>query len=217
METTLKDQVKNIFKSNTFEVAMELTKDLYGEYLRVYGIKSWNSLAAYYKKANIQSGVYEVAEPEPEYHHDEEGQKHEDPGIIEGYHENISSKVDEKETSPVTFSYMVYKNVGDDLVWFGHKENFYNHGEGSIETIIRNHSCGVSEALIVAVADMTYYQIALFHKCYKAISKRRCGYDEQYKMVLTCFRHLSEMANEDLVSLPKGDQKSTDAILNFQV
>lgn len=67
MEATIKDYVKNIFKSNTYEVAMELAKDLYLDYIREYGLKSWNSLAAYYKKANIQPEVTQVAEPETTY------------------------------------------------------------------------------------------------------------------------------------------------------
>lgn len=67
METTIKDQVKNIFKSNTFETSLELSRNLRGEYIKEYGVKSWNALVSYYKKANIQPETIQVAEPETSY------------------------------------------------------------------------------------------------------------------------------------------------------
>ena len=67
METTIKDQVKNIFKTNAFETALELTRDLRGEYINENGVKSWNALVAYYKKANIQVEITHVAEPGATY------------------------------------------------------------------------------------------------------------------------------------------------------
>lgn len=67
METTIKDQVKNIFKTNAFETALELTRDLSGEYIAENGVKSWNALVSYYKKANIQPETTQVTEPESGY------------------------------------------------------------------------------------------------------------------------------------------------------
>lgn len=60
----IKEKVKNIFNTNAFETALELTKDLRGEYIRELGVKSWNALASYYKKANIQPEIPRVCEPE---------------------------------------------------------------------------------------------------------------------------------------------------------
>lgn len=67
METTIKDQVKNIFKTNAFETALELTRNLRGEYINEYGVKSWNAMASYYRKANIQPETKQVSEPDPKY------------------------------------------------------------------------------------------------------------------------------------------------------
>lgn len=64
MEATIKETVKNIFKANAFEAALELTRNLRGEYIREYGVKSWNALVSYYRKANIQPEVAVVAEPD---------------------------------------------------------------------------------------------------------------------------------------------------------
>ena len=64
---TIKEQVKHIFQANTFETALELTRDLRGEYIREYGVKSWNALVSYYRKAILKQKVTQVAEPECNY------------------------------------------------------------------------------------------------------------------------------------------------------
>ena len=67
MEAKIKDTVKNIFKANAFEAALELTENLRGEYIAEYGVKSWNALVAYYRKASLKQEAVMVAEPEPAY------------------------------------------------------------------------------------------------------------------------------------------------------
>ena len=51
---TIKDRVKEIFQTRSFEEALETTRDIRKYYIEEYGVKSWNALVAYYKKANIQ-------------------------------------------------------------------------------------------------------------------------------------------------------------------
>lgn len=67
MEATIKETVKNIFKTNKFEDALDLTRNLRGEYIREFGVKSWNGLATYYKSANIIPELPVAAEPEEGY------------------------------------------------------------------------------------------------------------------------------------------------------
>lgn len=67
MNTEIKNTVKNLFSTLKFEDALEATRNLRGEYIAEYGVKSWNGLVSYYKKANIQPEAVKVAEPEPTY------------------------------------------------------------------------------------------------------------------------------------------------------
>ncbi len=67
MEATIKETVKNIFKTHAFEEAVALTESCRGEYIREFGVKSWNALVTYYKHANIIPEPSVVAEPEAWY------------------------------------------------------------------------------------------------------------------------------------------------------
>lgn len=87
METTIKETVKNIFKTNTFENALDLTRDLRGEYIHEFGVKSWNGLVTYYKNANITPETV-VAESKSEYPATEA--------------ENLDVEVTEKDVKPST-------------------------------------------------------------------------------------------------------------------
>ena len=67
MGTSIKTQVKEIFKANLFDTALNLTAPLRDEYIKVCGLKSWNALKAYYKKVNNQPESDIVAEEETSY------------------------------------------------------------------------------------------------------------------------------------------------------
>lgn len=67
MNTEIKNNVKNLFSTLKFEDALEATRNLRGEYIAEYGVKSWNAMVAYYKKANIQPKETMVAESETTY------------------------------------------------------------------------------------------------------------------------------------------------------
>ena len=66
MKKSIKSEVKNFFSSLSFNEALVASAPLKASYIDEYGIKSWNSLVAYYKKANNRSKV-SVAEPEATY------------------------------------------------------------------------------------------------------------------------------------------------------
>lgn len=316
METTIKDQVKNIFKTNAFETALELTRDLRGEYISENGVKSWNALVAYYKKANIQPDKTQVAEPGEKYsvaslmnQFEEEKKKHPDaillfrvgdfyemfgkdaieasevlgitltrrmngkadPIELAGFphhsldtylpklvregkrvaiceqlenqnqlevKEMISPKTDEvkglfDEVSNVEDSkskenvqnqeevkdeekveYMLYRNTGDKVEWFGHRENFYGLNVGDTARMIRMNNKGVSEGLVVASNALTLTQVDLFHRCYGVIIRMKISYKEQLQMASDCLNKLPE-ATKGLENLPKNDIKLTDLILKF--
>lgn len=279
MNTTIKNEVKDLFSSLPFEAALEATKGLRGEYIKEFGVKSWNGLVSYYKKANIQPKETMVAEPEPKYDAqvnndsviDNEDGTNEDevidgvemmvlhPENVEDLHSLLEEALGEapasstggdaattddstetpecltsntdvngdepsktEENSDVEpenvelIDYMIYRNTGDGLEWFGHKENYTHLEEGSVALLIRNHSCGVGMGQVLATANLTYGHISIFHRCYKAISNKRCSYKEQLDMTVKCFRNISSMSTKDLANLPKVDTKLTDQILNFK-
>lgn len=241
METTIKDQVKNIFKTNAFETALDLTRNLRGEYIKEYGVKSWNALVTYYKKANIQP-VAEVAEQEAEYKAESDSSQEteevseikseETPATTEEVaeeasasedgvgDENASEQTSEESTEEdgaheeETFEYMLYRNTGDKVEWFGHRENFYGLNVGDTARMIRMNNRGVSEGMVVATASLTLDHINLFHRCYGVIIKTKYSYKEQLTMAATCLNNMME-AVKDFSSLPKSDIKVTDYIINF--
>lgn len=242
METTIKDQVKNIFKTNAFETALDLTRNLRGEYIHEYGVKSWNALVTYYKNANIQP-VAEVAEQEAEYNAESEStnetdevaeiESEEAPATTEEATEETSStdkevgeekpqessevsESEDEETQEVdTFEYMLYRNTGDKVEWFGHRENFYGLKVGDTARMIRMNNMGVSEGMVVATAALTLDHINLFHRCYGVIIKTKYSYKEQLNMAATCLNNMMA-AVKDFSSLPKSDIKLTDYVINFE-
>lgn len=251
METTIKDQVKNIFKTNVFETALELTRNLRSEYISEYGVKSWNALASYYKKANIQPEVTQVAEPETAYtetNEDEsiennsngnepnvvmmeitpdnvgdlhntlagifgEAPEDEDSQNVEESTESTSDKSDDM-TDEDTFEYMLYRNTGDKVEWFGHRENFYGLKVGDSARMIRMNNRGVSEGLVVATNALTLDQVDLFHRCYGVIIRMKRSYKEQLQLASECLNKLPK-ATSGSKDLPANDIKLTDFVLNF--
>lgn len=89
MEATIKETVKNIFKTHAFEEAVALTESCRGEYIREFGVKSWNGLVTYYKNANITPDPSVVAEPEAWY-----------PAVDAEVPDTDATDVDDKSSSP---------------------------------------------------------------------------------------------------------------------
>lgn len=220
METTIKDSVKKIFSTRKFEDALEATRYLRGDYIGEYGTKSWNALVAYYKKLDIMPEE-NVAEPENEYSVTEESIPG---GTTNGEMDAIADAVaiEEKEESTEEESnveeveYMLYRNTGDSVEWFGHRENFYSLPVGSTARMIRMNNNGVSEGMVVASNILTLDDVAIFHRCYAVIIRMKRSYKEQLELAAKCLMNLPEAIARQYHRVPTSDTKLTDYVLNFK-
>lgn len=228
MEATIKETVKNIFKSNTFEAALDLTRDLRGEYIKEFGAKSWNGLVTYYMKANIIPKV-KVAEEEAEYSSvSEDGEDVADTDIESITEEElgeIADAVAEIELNEVDteslpekerIEYMLYRNTGAKVEWFGHRENFYMLVVGDIRRMVRMNNRGVSEGVVVATNALTLDEIALFHRCYGVIIRMKRSYNEQLDLASKCLMNLPDAIAGQFDRVHESDIKLTDYVLNFK-
>ncbi len=228
MEATIKETVKNIFKSNTFEAALDLTRDLRGEYIKEFGAKSWNGLVTYYMKANIIPEV-KVAEEEAEYSSvSEDGEDVADTDIESITEEElgeIADAVAEIESNEVDteslpekerIEYMLYRNTGAKVEWFGHRENFYMLVVGDIRRMVRMNNRGVSEGVVVATNALTLDEIALFHRCYGVIIRMKRSYNEQLDLASKCLMNLPDAIAGQFDRVHESDIKLTDYVLNFK-
>ena len=227
MEATIKETVKNIFKSNTFEAALDLTRDLRGEYIKEFGAKSWNGLVTYYKNANIVPESI-VAEEEAEYSSIAEESEEESEAVNEAATEDeldaiadevaeIKSKEDDAESLPEEerIEYMLYRNTGEKVEWFGHRENFYNLEVGATARMIRMNNKGVSEGFVVASNALTLDEVALFHRCYAVIIRMKRSYKEQLELAAKCLMKLPNSIAGKYHMVPASDTKLTDYVLNY--
>ncbi len=232
MKSEIKNAVKAIFASNTFEVALEKTRELRSEYIKELGAKSWNGLVTYYKNANIIP-VDEVAETEAEYlpaienETEEEGITPEEMANIEemdAIADTIAAEEQDEsnEEKPADDSqmeeveYMLYRNTGDSVEWFGHRENFYGLSVGDTARMIRMNNKGVSEGLVVASNALTLDDVALFHRCYAVIIRMKRSYKEQLELAAKCLMNLPEAIARQYHRVPASDTKLTDYVLNFK-
>ncbi len=225
MEATIKETVKNIFKTHTFEEAVALTESCRGEYIHEFGVKSWNALVTYYKNANITPEPNAIAEPEAEYPVSEVETSNADAtdtaetDIAEEV-ETDSNKEDdetsEKSLADVeTVKYMLYRNTGDKVEWFGHRENFNGLQVGDTARMIRMNNKGVSEGMVVASNELTLDDVALFHRCYGVIIKMKRSYNEQLDLAAKCLMNIPAAINREYSRVPNSDYKLTDYVLNF--
>lgn len=227
MEATIKETVKNIFKSNTFEAALDLTRDLRGEYIKEFGAKSWNGLVTYYKNADIVPESI-VAEEEAEYSSIAEESEEESEAVNEAATEDeldaiadevaeIESKEDDAESLPneERIEYMLYRNTGEKVEWFGHRENFYNLEVGATARMIRMNNKGVSEGVVVASNALTLDEVALFHRCYAVIIRMKRSYKEQLELAAKCLMKLPNSIAGKYHMVPASDTKLTDYVLNY--
>lgn len=108
MNTTIKNEVKNLFLTLTFDEALEATRELRGEYIKEFGVKSWNGLVRYYKKANIKPVAIQVAEPETIYTEESSEVSHEKQTKIS------NNETEENETqNEIIIATISPENVGE--------------------------------------------------------------------------------------------------------
>lgn len=226
MEATIKETVKNIFKTHTFEEAVALTEGCRGEYIHEFGVKSWNALVTYYKHANVSPEPMTVAEPEAEYPVTEdeatnaEATDTAETDIAEEVETDNEMTADEtsddSESEVETVEYMLYRNTGANVEWFGHRENFKGLQVGETARMIRMNNNGVSEGIVVASNKLTLDDVALFHRCYGVIIRmKRTTYKEQLGLAARCLMNLPEAIGRQYHRVPANDVKLTEYILNY--
>lgn len=208
MEATIKETVKNIFKTNKFEEALYLTRNLRGEYIKEFGVKSWNALVVYYRKLNIIPDVSVVAEPE----------KADDVKDDSNTTEKLEQENQEEPQENVddTIEYMLYSNPGKEIEWFGHSENFRHYPIGHKAKMIRMNNRGVNEGVVVASAKMALDHVALFHRCYAVIIRMKRTNREQLELASRCLTNLYDAIGNEFHRVPNSDTKLTDYVLNFK-
>lgn len=222
MESTIKETVKNIFKSNTFENALDLTRDFRGEYIREFGVKSWNGLVTYYKKLNIIPEE-KAAEPESEYAPTMvESDVEELPAISEEENEDtavaiikeVSEKSDKTE-KPEVVEYMLYQNAGDKLDWYGHFVNYKGLKVGEEDWMIRMNNLGVGMGRVIATAQMTLPEINVFHKCYAAIRALSASDNRRVTLFKRAFNNLQEAMKDPAFATTTTNKSICDFVLNY--
>lgn len=220
MEATIKETVKNIFKTHTFEEAVELTKQYCGEYIREFGVKSWNGLMTYYKNANISPEQSVVAEPEAEYPADDV----ETPGTdatefdantLEVVDDANDCKQEENETEVETVEYMLYQNAGDKIDWYGHFVNYKGLKVGEEDMMVRMNNLGVGMGRVIATAQMTMDEIAMFHKCYAMIRSNTSSDNRRVMMFKRAFNNLKDAMNDPAFATKTKSKDICDFVLNY--
>lgn len=231
MEAAIKETVNNIFKTNKYEDAINLTRNLRGEYIHEFGVKSWNGLVTYYRNASIIpaeiAAEEEAAYPAAECEASSEADSNEAPENeavetaeagkeSESEAEEIVDEDSESEPEAERIEYMLYRNTGAKVEWFGHRENFYGLKVGDTARMIRMNNKGVSEGIVVASNALALDDIALFHKCYAVIIRMKRSYKEQLEIASKCLMNLPEAINGEYDRVPASDVKLTDYVLNFK-
>lgn len=218
---TVKEQVKNIFQTNTFENALEATRELRNAYLEEHGVKSWNAMVAYYKKANIQPAPMMVAEPtEEDYQEaleemfkgaeqeieeevlpfDEARELESESEIEEEVHEEEPIEEEPKEK----VEYMVYRNSGNKLDFYGHQVNYKSLPVGSEDMMIRMFNLGIGKGKVVATASLTIDEVGVFHSIYANIRKRKISEEKMVEQFAFCLNHLHEFLKQNKLVLTDG-------------
>lgn len=232
MEAAIKETVKNIFKTNTFEKALELTREYRGEYIREFGVKSWNALVTYYKHANITPETAVAADPEAEYIATETGASEVESDVIDSgnvgmleiskdiaigitdvdYAEDDKQwETQEEETVP----YMLYQNVGDRIVWYGHFVNYKELEVGDEDLMIRMNNLGVGMGRVIATAQMTMNEIAMFHKCYAVIRANTASDNKRVMLFKRAFNNLKDAMNDPAFATKTKSKDICDFVLNY--
>lgn len=220
MEATIKETVKNIFKSHTFEDAVELTKQYCGEYIREFGVKSWNGMMTYYKNASITPEPVVVAEPEAEYPADdaetpETDATEADDNALEVSDDANDCKQEENETEVETVEYMLYQNAGDKIDWYGHFVNYKGLKVGDEDWMIRMNNLGVGMGRVIAAAQMTLPEINIFHKCYAVIRANTQSDNRRVMLFKRAFNNLKDAMNDPAFTTKTKSKDICDFVLNY--
>ncbi len=224
MEATIKETVKNIFKTNKFEDALDLTRNLRGEYIHEFGTKSWNALVVYYKNANIIPETV-IAEPEPEYPSSDEDvceTETSDDNAKEEANEIPSETEDgniQYESSPdvETVEYMLYQNDGDRVEWYGHYVNYANLKVGDTGMMVRMNNLGVGNGKVLATSQMTMAEIGEFHKCYAVIRTSVTSDARRVTLFKRAFDNLQIAMKDPAYSIKTTSKAKCDFVLNYSV
>lgn len=227
---TIKETVKNIFKSNTFEDALELTRTLRGEYIREFGVKSWNGLVTYYKKANIIPEVSIASEPESDAISEEvsEAEIGSLAEVLPLVNDNDVSDTDASENDSAEpeseikhqveeerVEYMLYQNDGDKVDWYGHFVNYKGLKVGDCDMMIRMNNLGIGMGKVLATASMTMDEIAMFHRCYAAIRTSTSSDSKRVILFKRAFNNLQDAMKDPAFATKSTKKAIVDFVLNF--
>lgn len=227
MEATIKETVKNIFKTNTFEVALDLTREYRGEYIKEFGAKSWNGIVTYYKNANIIPEE-KVAEEEPEYHPiinepDEMEDESSEPMTdeeLDAIADNVAELESEEEADETypeeeTIDYMLYQNAGDKVDWYGHFVNYKGLKVGDVSMMVRMNNLGVGMGKVLATAKMTMTEIGVFHKCYAAIRTSVASDNRRVVLFKRAFNNLQAAMKDPAYATKTTAKAKSEFVLNY--
>lgn len=228
---TIKDRVKEIFQTRTFDEALETTRDIRKYYIEEYGVKSWNAMVAYYKKANIQPEPI-VAEPIEEVYDTEVEEEAIEENVDdllpfdeareiepEPETEVVEHEVETCEEEPQEkVEYMVYRNSGKNLEFYGHQVNYKNLSIGEEDMMIRMFNLGIGKGKVIATASLTIEEVGLFHSIYANIRKRKISEEKMVEQFAFCLNHLHDflVANKiTATNLPADKNKLVNQLLIF--
>lgn len=232
MEATIKETVKNIFKTHAFEEAVALTENCRGEYIHEFGVKSWNSLVTYYKHANITPEPVMVAEPLAEYPVREVELTDTESVAIESENvdsSEINNSVDGEITDKTKINedkqqdsqeldivpYMLYQNAGDKVNWYGHFVNYKGLKVGDEDWMIRMNNLGVGMGRVIAAAQMTLPEINIFHKCYAVIRANTQSDNSRVMLFKRAFNNLQEAMKDPAFVTKTKSKDICDFVLNY--
>lgn len=229
MESTIKETVKNIFKTHAFDEAVALTENCRGEYIHEFGVKSWNGMMTYYKNANITPEPSVVAEPEAEYSTTEPDTDASETEVFEVAEADVeycaesniteddseAGDSDACETDVETVEYMLYQNAGDKVEWYGHYVNYKGLKVGDEDWMIRMNNLGVGIGRVIAAAQMTLQEINIFHKCYAVIRANTQSDNSRVMLFKRAFNNLQEAVKDPAFVTKTKSKDICDFVLNY--
>ncbi len=229
MEATIKETVKNIFKTHAFDEAVALTENCRGEYIHEFGVKSWNALVTYYKHANITPEPSVVAEQEAEYSTTEPDTDASETEVFEVAEADVeycaesniteddseAGDSDACETDVEIVEYMLYQNAGDKVEWYGHSVNYKGLKVGDEDWMIRMNNLGVGIGRVIAAAQMTLPEINIFHKCYAVIRANTQSDNSRVMLFKRAFNNLQEAVKDPAFVTKTKSKDICDFVLNY--
>lgn len=121
-----------------------------------------------------------------------------------------------------TIPYMIYRNCGGNVRWFGHSINYFMEKNGDETQVVRMNNKGVSKGQIVCERFLTYAQIHLFHICYGIVVNMKESYEKQLDRSVSCLVNIYKFVPDDKaeellenVDTKMKQIKITDYVLNL--